>query len=90
VITPAGFLPPFRYDGISYVWDAANNMAADFKGDNGAIRARGWGRIQYLREPRCGAAAEALMDKWEAWVAAVAGGVTDREEAVRRMNAEAE
>ena len=34
------------------------------------VRARGWGRIQYLRKPRCGPEAEALFDTWEAWLTA--------------------
>jgi hypothetical protein len=49
---------PFRYDGISYIWDADNNMVADFRDENpGFIRVRGWGRISYMKD------AEALHDE---------------------------
>lgn len=39
---------PFRYDGIRYIWDADNNMVADFRGENNTICPRGWGRFQYM------------------------------------------
>ena len=43
------YKPPFNSDRFSvYVWDAGNNMVADFRGPAGTIRPRGWGRIQYM------------------------------------------
>lgn len=44
------YLAPFRYDGISYIWDQNNEMVADFRGEGGSIRPRGWGRFQYMED----------------------------------------
>ncbi len=82
---PAGFVAPFRYDGISYIWDANNEMAADDRPEGRkGWRARGWGRIGYLPD------AEAVMDAWTVWVAeAVGTDDVDGYEAARRMNVKA-
>lgn len=39
---------PFRYDGRSYIFDADNNMVADFGGDGGTFRPRGYGRFHHM------------------------------------------
>jgi hypothetical protein len=86
---PAGFVRPFRADPYGrFIWDAENQMACEvytaykppekpyvFK-----ILPRGWGRIQYLPNDN------AQMDAWETWCAARVAGITDVEEAVRRLN----
>jgi len=86
-MNPAEFKAPFTFDGIAYIWDSQSNMAADMH--HGTVRARGWGRIQYLREPRGGEEANALMDEWEAWVAEAAGECTDGDRAAELMNEKA-
>jgi len=77
---PAGFKRPFKTDSMSmYIWDAQGYMAADVQ--NQSLRARGWGRIQYLDNPHV------LMDKWEAWVAQRTYGILNFEDAVEQLNA---
>ena len=55
------YVPPFRHDR-GYIWDANNEMVSD-DGCGGemrgliASRIRGWGRIQYLDNPKGRAAA---------------------------------
>lgn len=84
---PAYFDRPFHYDGIAYIWDANNYMAADFDGEmpskhNGlTFRPRGWGRIQKLPD------ANAEMDAWEAWSRARVAGASSAAECVERLNA---
>lgn len=76
---PAGFERPFRVDSLDcYIWDADNRMAADF--EDGAVRARGWGRIQYLPD------GEAQMGAWEAFVCERCAGAESIHEACRRLN----
>ena len=41
-VIPAGFIRPFFYDGLCYIYDGNNNMAAWF---HPKLQARGWGRI---------------------------------------------
>lgn len=77
---PAGFVRPFKYDGWEFIFDADGNMAADLY--EGAIRPRGWGRIQYLPNPHL------TMNEWEFWLKRKVGDCTEPEEVVRRMNAE--
>jgi len=36
---------PFKYDGCAYIYDAHNEMVADFA-FGGPFRPRGWGRIK--------------------------------------------
>jgi hypothetical protein len=80
---PAGFKPPFRWDGIAYIWDADNNIAADLD-DESRLRARGWGRIQYLDN------SDQLMDEWTNWVETTADGSINPDEIVKRFNKEQE
>ena len=83
---PGGFVAPFRGDAVSwtFVWDANNQMAADFvEGDAGdvvEVRARGWGRIQKMPH------ADEVMDAWEEWVRAAVGDSIDPVDVVQRMN----
>ena len=77
---PGGFRGPFHACDIgTFVFDSQNHMAADVS-ERGTVRARGWGRIQYLPDPG------PTMDVWEAWVAAAVGDATEIREVVRRMN----
>lgn len=82
---PAGFVAPFRYDGICYIFDANNEMAADDRRRDGeGWCARGLGRISYLPD------ADATMTAWVAWVAeAVGTDDIEGEEVARRMNVKA-
>ena len=82
---PAGFVAPFRYDGMHYIFDANNEMAADDRRRDGeGWGARGLGRISYLPD------ADATMTAWVEWVAeAVGNDDIDGDEAARRMNAKA-
>lgn len=77
---PAGFVRPFRWDGIAYIWDAHGRMAADFGGRGGIFRPRGWGRMQYMDDP------DAVMAEWAAWALERAGSSTDPTEVVARLN----
>lgn len=55
------YTPPFRYEH-GYIWDSANHVVAD-NGEPGEMREqfisriRGWGRIQYMDNPKGRAAA---------------------------------
>ena len=78
---PAGFVRPFRYDGIFYIWDGNGNMAADFGGEARTLRPRGWGRMTHMDDP------EAAMDAWALWLRTLAAGAdNDPEEIVFRLN----
>lgn len=64
---------PFRFDGISYIWDANGEMVADGKIDEDiGPRVRGWGRMKYLKDTDAlfvetgHALAEALTIGWKA------------------------
>lgn len=50
------YTPPFKYNN-GYIWDSKSNMVADDKGQDVALRVRGWGLISYKPNP------EALQDK---------------------------
>ncbi len=74
---------PFRYDGISYIWDADNNVVADFRGVGKTIRTRGWGRISYMPN------ADALMDEVHAAISRITEPhPTDPEACVDALNRE--
>lgn len=57
------YVPPFRHEH-GYIFDANNHVVADDAGSEGAgtiaARIRGWGRIQYMDNPK--GQAEALQD----------------------------
>jgi len=70
--------PPFKFDGISYVWDANGEMVLDGKDDREKadlrgpiVLVRGWGRISYMADPEGlhtavgELIAEALTEYWE-------------------------
>jgi len=84
---PAGFVRPFWYDGIHYIWDGRGDMAADFGGAATAdgtaprtLRPRGWGRMTRMDDP------EGLMDAWAAWLRATAAESDDPVEIIERLN----
>lgn len=64
------YKPPF-YFRLGYIFDADNRMVADDYEDGACLRARGWGRIQYLPNPEQlqdtvgELIAEALTEFWE-------------------------
>lgn len=72
---------PFRYDGIFYIWDAQNEMVADFGGKNDSFRVRGWGRMSYMDN------AEELHDTAEAYLLKLVGNATEPEKIVEILNA---
>ena len=69
------YRPPFRFDGITYIWDSKGEMVCDSQVEGEladlAPRVRGWGRMKYI--PGCDelfvatghAIAEALTIGWE-------------------------
>lgn len=76
---PAGFQRPFKADKLGcYIWDAQGCMAADIH--NKSLRARGWGRIQYLDNPNT------LMDEWTAWVTQKTQDAINLSDAIRLLN----
>lgn len=85
---PAGFVRPFSYDGICFIWDGNGKMAADFPDDGDVVRPRGWGRIHsnHLREGGTMEEAGEIMDRWEAWLSERVGETTDPEEVIRLLN----
>lgn len=87
---PAGFQRPFKLDEVSgsYIWDGNGQMAADFHGEDGAVRARGWGRIMHLTEPIAGPASSTLFLTWEAWLLDKTAGLTGRQAIVDALNEE--
>ena len=75
------YTPPFRYLH-GYIWDANNCMVADDKGQDIALRVRGWGRISYLPEPEVlqdevgNLMAQALTEFWTTQLQAALGDKT--------------
>lgn len=57
------YRPPFKHV-CGYFYDADGNTVADMHGDGGRVRARGWGRMQYLD------GGDVLHDKAEAAIEA--------------------
>lgn len=64
------YKPPFRYESL-YIWDSENNIVADDVVIDAIARIRGWGRIQYMKNPEKlqdevgEIIAEALNDFWQ-------------------------
>ena len=95
---PGGFVRPFHLDKWGgYIWDANNQMAADFIDDetedprqrrNGICRPRGWGDIHndILRNGGTMEDAGAIMNAWEQWVHVRTGDCRNHEECVKLLN----
>ena len=76
----AQFMPPFHADKYGcFIRDACGSMAADFHEEK--PRARGWGRIGYLKN------ADARFEAWRAFFYEHAGDAADLSEAADRLNA---
>jgi len=76
------YRPPFKYDKISYIWDANNEMVADFMLPPNSIRPRGWGRMQYMPN------GDKLHDACEAFIKELCKDFpTEPEKCVAALNA---
>lgn len=76
------YKPPFRlgpYD--RYVFDSLHNTVADFNGDGGGFRVRGWGRFQYLED------GDKIHDQMEALLLYIVGNEKDPHKIVGLLNA---